>query len=189
MATGISITERRLRSRASRGFTLIEIMVVVVIVGLMVAGAVLALGSLGTDRSLEQESRRLQALMAYARDQAELQTREFGLRLVPDGYEFVVLDVGLKQSQWRTAGEDDSLRKRTWPGGIQAELDVDGRRVVIKADVSGSEPLPQVMLLSSGEMSSFNVRLHREGNEATAQLRNTAANEIELVAPGTAAKP
>ena len=53
------------------------------------AGAVLALGSFGTDRSLEQESKRLQALMAYARDQAELQTREFGLRLVPDGYEFV----------------------------------------------------------------------------------------------------
>lgn len=169
--------------KAAGGFTLIEIMVVLVIIGLMVAGAVLALGALGRDRSLEDLSTRLEALIAYARERAELQTREFGLRLTPDGYEFVVLDVGLQKSAWRIADEDDALRRRAFPGGIKADLYVDGRKVVLQADREGSAPLPQVMLLSSGDVSSFELRLSREGVPGIATLRSTAGNHVELVQP------
>ncbi len=186
MAIGTSITES---ARRSRGFTLIEIMVVLVIIGLMVAGAVLALGSLGKDRSLEQESRRLQALIDYAREQAELQTREFGLRVLPDAYEFVVLDVGLQQSHWRLADEDDSLRRRDFPTGIRPQLYVDGRKVVLKSESASSDPLPQIMLLSSGDMSSFELHLGREGSDETRQLRSNQANQIELVDPAAKTKP
>ena len=51
---------------------------VIVIIGMISAGAILALGTLGQDHELDSESDRLLALMRYAREQAELQTREFG---------------------------------------------------------------------------------------------------------------
>src|SRR5438876_1062952 len=82
-ATGISPTSfrptmRRGCARAgadSAGFTLIEIMVVVVIIGVVAALMVLSFTLTGRDRELEKESDRLFALFTYAREQAELQTR------------------------------------------------------------------------------------------------------------------
>jgi len=166
---------------AAGGFTLIEMMVVLVIIGLMVAGAVLALGSLGRDRSLEDLSERLEALISYARERAELQTREFGMRMTPEGYEFLVLDVGLQKTEWRAADEDEALRRRAFPPGIKPELYVDGRKVVLQASREGTTPVPQIMLLSSGDVSSFELRLAREGVDGATILRSTADNHVELI--------
>lgn len=170
--------------RAS-GFTLIEMMVVLVIIGLMVAGAVLALGSLGRDRSLDDATARLEALVSYARERAELQTREFGLRVLPDGYAFMVLDVGLQGSVWRYADGDDALRHRNFPPGIEPALYVDGRKVTLSADRDGTAPLPQIMLLSSGDLSTFELRLVRPGVPGATGLRSAAGNHVELL-PATA---
>jgi type II secretion system protein H len=60
------------RNAATAGFTLIEMLVVITIIGLMIGGAVLALGVVGRDRSLENEANRLRAVLDYARDRAEL---------------------------------------------------------------------------------------------------------------------
>ena len=69
------MTTTRLQSR-SRGFTLIEIMIVVVIIGVISAGVLLSVNLTGRDRDLEKESDRLLTLVNYAREQAEMQTRD-----------------------------------------------------------------------------------------------------------------
>src|SRR5580698_7293915 len=95
--TGLQVSNllpahRRARARTAarrarlRGFTLIEMLVVVVIIGILATSLVLSLGDTGRDRAMEQERDRLSALIAYAREQGDLQTLEFGLRLTPNGY-------------------------------------------------------------------------------------------------------
>src|SRR5580704_17498780 len=86
------------------GFTLIEILVVVVIIGVLSAGLLLSVSLTGRDRDLEKESDRLVALLNYAREQSELQTREYGLIFQDDNYEFVSYD--MHRAIWRSVFED-----------------------------------------------------------------------------------
>ncbi|MDE2050058.1 MAG: type II secretion system minor pseudopilin GspH [Gammaproteobacteria bacterium] len=202
--------KRRLQRRAPRcahGFTLLEILVVVLIIGVVTAGMLLSMSFAGKDTELETESKRLLSLMDYAREQAELQTRDYGVFFGQHGYEFVVYDV--RTGAWRRVFEDDALRERTLPTGLEFKLVVDARRIVLGEDMtvpstsqtdskSSSQPhgegaqrsagpdsdsaagsdsqpdsasdsqsdtgksfAPQVMIFSSGDLSSFTITVER----------------------------
>src|ERR1041384_1743499 len=63
------------RLPVQRGFTLIEILVVMLIIGIMVAGTVLSVGLAHGDRELEKERDRLLALTDFVREQGAMQNR------------------------------------------------------------------------------------------------------------------
>src|SRR5262249_44978229 len=125
------------RSR-SHGFTLIEILIVVVIIGVISAAVLLSVNLTGRDRDLEKESERLLALVNYAREQAELQTREYGVIFHDDAYQFVAYD--LRRGVWREVYEDDALRLRRLPDGLDVKLVVDARPVILVS--MNASPLP-----------------------------------------------
>jgi type II secretion system protein H len=191
---------KRAPSRA-HGFTLLELLVVITIIGIVTAGVLFSISFAGKDTELETEGKRLHSLMDYAREQAELQTRDYGIYFGQHGYEFVVYDV--RTGAWRRVFEDDALRDRTLPGGLDFKLTVDARPIVLnetmaqppdktpdaqpdgqsatqphaspvpQADASSadsnsdsdSDPAssfaPQVMIFSSGDLSSFTITLER----------------------------
>jgi general secretion pathway protein H len=147
--------------RDARGFTLIEIMVVVVIIGVLSAGLLLSVSLTGRDRELEKESDRLLALINYAREQSELQTRQYGIIFQDDNYEFVSYDV--HRQLWRDVFEDDVLELRRLPYGLNVKLKVETRPVVLKKPTDAKDKTPQVMIFSSGDLTQFEVTLEREG--------------------------
>lgn len=167
LATGISATsctamaQSPRRMRPTGGFTLIEILVVVVIIGVIAAGTVLAVSLTGRDRDLDRESNRLYALFTYVREQAQLQTREYGVLFKDDGYEFLSYDV--RKAAWRSITEDDALEPRKLPDGLGFKLTLDARPVVLTRPANAKDKTPQVMIFSDGELSSFAVTLERDG--------------------------
>jgi type II secretion system protein H len=167
-------------------------MVVVLIIGLMAAGIVLSVGVTGRDTELEKEGERAFALIKYAREKAELQTREFGLYCGDHDYQFVTFDP--RKQIWRPVDEDDALRARQLPEGLKLRLIVEGREIVLKspedekakAKQSKEEQekelrafQPHIMLFSNGDLTSFSLTLEREDPARHITIASNDKGEVE----------
>lgn len=169
--------------RRSRGFSLMEIMVVVAIIGLVSAMVLITFSSNRRDTELDKEAERLDALFSYVREQAELQTRDYGFRINDRAYSFVVFDV--LGNEWRPVEEDEALRERNFPEGISPTVVVEGRKLVLDSRKKEIEDYsPQVLVFSNGDLSSFEVELSRDGGEDKARLYTDEQSNIRLLLPG-----
>ena len=171
------------------GFTLIELLVVIAIIGLVTAVVMVNFSGNSRDTELDKEAERLDALFDYVREQAELQTRDFGFRVNDKAYSFVVFDV--LANQWRPADEDDAMREREFPEGLQPRVVVEGRTIVLDAKKRADKDLddfaPQILIFSNGDLSSFEVTLAREGArdlKNQARIWSDEQSNIRLLLPG-----
>ena len=138
--------------KAPRGFTLLEVLVVVVIIGVMATVAVMSIGNRSLDDRLALEARRLQELLTLAADEAVLQGVELGFVQTPEGYEFLQL----KDGRWLPIEDAGPLRARALAEPFYLSLQVDGRAVAPSRTDDGKVELkPQVVLLSSGDATEF----------------------------------
>lgn len=138
----------------ARGFTLLELLVVLVVIGVLVSMAALSIRGAGAERHLDEEGRRFQALLGLAVQEAVLNTRELGIAFDAEGYRFMVYT---EEETWRELN-DPPLRRRTLPQGMVVELEVDGEPAR-----SDAREAPQVVLYSSGEITPFDLRLRVPG--------------------------
>jgi len=185
-ATGTSATSATAARRAAGfpggfpgcggGFTLIELLVVVAIIGVVCAGMLLSVSLTGRDRELEKESDRLQALFTYAREEAELQTREYGVMFQEDGYEFLAYDT--RRAAWGSVSEDDALSARRLPDGLGVRLIVEARPVVLKRPKDASDKTPQVMIFSNGDLTAFSATLERDGGLRSVTLTQDDKGQV-----------
>ena len=164
------------RRQPATGFTLVEILVVVAIIGLISAAILLSVSLTGRDRELEKESDRLLALFTYAREQAELQTREYGVLFQDDGYEFLAYDT--RRALWRGVFEDDSLGARKLPDGLGVKLTIDARPVVLTRPSDAKDKTPQVMIFSNGDLTSFSATLERDGGRRSVTLTQDDKGQV-----------
>jgi len=164
----------------SKGFTLVEILVVLVIMAVVISLAVLSVNATGRDSQLDEESRRLQGLVGLLHDRALLEGRDFGLRIEPTAYEFVVYDP--RRDRWMMLNQEQEYRHRELPKGISFQLQLDSQTVVIKPiDRSLSNdapPPPQVAIAASGEGTPFRLTLLRDATQAKASVDGDALGKI-----------
>jgi type II secretion system protein H len=158
-------------ARTQCGFTLLELMVVVVIIGLVVAGAILSLGATGRDSQLERERDRLTALITYARERGALLTLEYGIRCGQHGYRFVYYDN--RTMQWQPETLDDTLRVHQLSDGLDLQLVIEGRDVVLDDQAL---QLPQnATVTGSGAMAALTGSPGDAANSSTSSFSSNSS--------------
>jgi general secretion pathway protein H len=164
----------------NKGFTLVEILVVVVIMAIVISLAVLSIGVTGRDAQLDEETRRIEGLMGLLHERALLEGRDFGMRIEPSAYEFMVYDTF--HDRWQTMNQEHEFRHRELPKGLTFQLQLDSQTVVLKAAdrnlVSNTAAAPQLAIAASGEGTPFRLTLQRDETKANASVDGDALGKI-----------
>ena len=109
--------------RHARGFTLMELMVVLVIIGICTAGVGLGMGTLlDPQRKLRQDAFQLAQHLQVARDEARIDGRTLRWQADGQGYAFSRRD----GTRWVPLDHDDLLRPRQWQASKVAASPRDG---------------------------------------------------------------
>ncbi len=159
-----------------RGFTLIELLVVILIIGIIISFASLSVGQQAS-RTLQDEANRIYSLLRLAGEESVLQSRELAMQFSPEGYQFMTLDDG----KWIPVEEDRLLRERELPENLELELTVEG----VEMDLHNREDPPQILILSSGEMTPFVLNIGILDGEAYT-LQGNFTGKLSLARVGEA---
>lgn len=138
----------------SSGFTLIEILVVMVIVSIIMGIVVVQLPSSTTALELKQESERLVALLTMASDEAIIRGRELGFEIENDGYSFY--EFRDETEDW-VVMEDAPYQARQVAAGIELLLKLEDRTSLFATEGL----VPPILLLSSGEVTPFDLTVYQ----------------------------
>lgn len=168
--------KRHLTSNSNKqlGFTLIEVLLVIVVVGMMVAAIQINFVSNKAEVQLEQETRRFAGIFNLAAEYSLLNNIELGLYLDQTTYQFVGYD-GVK---WTPLNNNEQFSEYQLPDEIKVSLIFDdlpleepsliNRELFVPEDeiieqmeeeLSDNEKLliPQVYILSGGDITPFQL--------------------------------
>jgi general secretion pathway protein H len=176
---------RRARARHA-GFTLLEILVVVVIIAVMTTIGVLSMGTLGADREIDGELERYADAVEAAFEQSQLEGRDYGVRFVPGAYE--ILAYAPDRQRWESVFEDRLYERHDLPDGLQLRLEIEGRLLQLGADPPNAPAVPQVVLFASGDVSPYRLLLQRDGIDRAVTVDGRPDGTIEIRRPEDGAK-
>lgn len=137
------------------GFTLIELSVVLLIIGLIAAAAVINLQIAGDNRKAEQAASQLTLTVRALMEQAMLAQQYYGVVLRPNSYDFVIFDAEI--DAWRLFREGRIYGEYTVPDGVQIEVSAATARPYLN-QFGLPDPLsPQLQFSSIGLLAPFVV--------------------------------
>lgn len=152
-----------------RGFTLLEIMLVMVLMAVVLSSVSLSFDIRSDQDKVEEEAKRLQAVVQLASDYALLNNFQLGLRLDETSYQFLVYD----GEKWQALDSDKMFSEHELEEGFELNIsigdipwlehyDEDDGLFSSSEDEDDEEDkkklIPQVYLFSSGEITPFSVQ-------------------------------
>lgn len=168
-----------------RGFTLLEILIVMAILGVLYGAFFVQSGLVGQDNTLKEAANRLTGVLQLAQDEAILRGQELGLRVREHGYAFQRYNG--ETTEWDDIEGDKYLSGVTLDDEVDLELEVDSQLVVLddqlenqlRADETAKNPEPQIWVLPDGGIEPpFTLRIFRDPREPAYEIKLTQMGEL-----------
>ena len=212
------MADKPIRNMRNSGFTMIELLAVLVIIGVVTVLAIISVRALGGRDDQGQAATRLAGLVQLASENARLENIQYGLVVKPHHYEFV----RLSGNNWSPITNDPAFKSRKLPDGMELSVKVqDTVHVPLPSTASDAETAatpasamgaasasggdssdmngsgdtkavhPQIAILSTGEMTPFTMRLTNPQNNKIYVLRGDNNGQIHIEPPNaeTAGSP
>ncbi|MEJ2455018.1 MAG: type II secretion system minor pseudopilin GspH [Candidatus Thiodiazotropha sp.] len=157
---------------ATAGFTLIEVMVVVVIIGILINFAVLSLRSHSPGDQLNEEAQRLRSLLQIASEEALLRSSFIGVDITETGYGFLRLE----EETWQPV-DDTLFRNRELPDEVQISINMAQPP---GDDDDEEKRTPEIILLNSGEITPFDLKISSIHSDDYFRLSGNETGELSL---------
>ncbi|VAX14510.1 hypothetical protein MNBD_GAMMA24-888 [hydrothermal vent metagenome] len=141
--------QARMPSHRQKGFTLLEILVVIVLLGIIMTVAVISIGNTQSGK-LQEDMRRLLQIMRLAQEEAIINQQTLAVKFSIHGYALQRYD--RKAKIWVSVTDPDFFRARKLDEDYKIRLVQDGLSVSLSDKDSG-----KVLMYSSGEMTPFEL--------------------------------
>lgn len=163
-----------------KGFTLIEILVVMVIIAIATSVIVFSTGSFylsGTH--IDNIANEMAALIRLARNQAIFSLSTLGLDVSPDGYQFLQLYDTNNTLTWNPLGQTDQFwSARSIPSSVYVQ---------VKTAAGANENVfrqgsyaPQIIFFPSGEITPFTITLSQESSSKSYTITGSPTGIIKV---------
>jgi general secretion pathway protein H len=163
-----------------RGFTLVEVLIVMLIISIVGTAAILTV-SRNENSRLENFSKQLSNLISLAEEQAMLQPAVLGLVFTPNTLRFYQYQESLTQKAedkpvWLTLS-DSVFAPHKIPKDMKVTLKVQGKN--IPANINDENIQPQLVISSSGDPTPFIIQIGKAGAKPIYQITGSENGSIK----------
>nr|WP_256351379.1 GspH family T2SS minor pseudopilin variant ExeH [Aeromonas sp. sif0611] len=163
------------------GFTLLEVLLVAMLMGLVATAVTLSMGGARGDRELDKQARRFMATLQQAQEYSVMDGRLLGLRVEERGWQFMSRNP--KDRKWQALTGDKILGQVQLPEEMTLTVELEGFSWRTDSDEKNEqgrdekERTPQIFVFPGGELTPFMLTLSQQVDDEK-YLRTVKGDEF-----------
>lgn len=159
----------------ARGFTILEILVVVAVISMIASTILLKTNFNRPEDKLKEHSSRVGKTLKLLMQEAIINDTNYAISLVPGGYMVLIFNA----EEW-VPSEDKFILSLQTRHEYSDELIIDNQ--IIKVEKK-EKPDPHILILASGEMTSFEWNISDLDNQLHSKVSGNLLGDIMVEGP------